>query len=154
MVILVNCALVFIDIKYPAFRHLYCNNTVFIFQCYIHCILNTYNLLNKDLIFDWEGGISALKGNAPESIAGPGAITIENCKDAIKTKSDKCIAGTEVAKCLHDDNPAVNIIHLFIFRMKFRRDTYKKYLLFIIFPVSFIYFQYILFKVFYFILLC
>ncbi|VEN51616.1 unnamed protein product [Callosobruchus maculatus] len=74
--------------------------------CYIHCILNTYNLLNKDLIFDWEGGIKALKGNAPESIAEPGAVTIENCKDAIKTRNDKCIAAMEVAKCLHDDNPA------------------------------------------------
>nr|QLQ34535.1 odorant binding protein 4 [Callosobruchus chinensis] len=76
-------------------------------QCYIHCILNTYNLLNKELIFDWEGGVRTLKENAPESIADPGAVSIQNCKDAVKTRSDKCIAATEVAKCLHDDNPTI-----------------------------------------------
>ncbi|CAH1985986.1 unnamed protein product [Acanthoscelides obtectus] len=68
--------------------------------------MSTYNLLNKDMIFDWEGGIKALRANAPPHIADPGAVTIENCRDAIKTKNDQCIAATEIARCLYQDNPS------------------------------------------------
>ncbi|KAJ8923335.1 hypothetical protein NQ315_001893 [Exocentrus adspersus] len=75
-------------------------------QCYLHCIISTYKLLTKDNQFDWEAGIKATNANAPPSIAEPGIVSIKNCKDAVKTPSDKCAASTEIAKCLYDDNPA------------------------------------------------
>ncbi|KAJ8975039.1 hypothetical protein NQ317_008979 [Molorchus minor] len=60
----------------------------------------------KDNSFDWEGGIKALEANAPASISAEGVKTIANCKDAVKTKDDKCVAAYEIAKCLYDDNPS------------------------------------------------
>nr|UTN00815.1 odorant binding protein [Semanotus bifasciatus] len=75
-------------------------------QCYIYCILNTYKLIRKDNSFDWEGGIKALEANAPPNIAESGSKSIVNCKDAVKTTDDKCIAAYEITKCVYDDNPA------------------------------------------------
>nr|XP_023021253.1 uncharacterized protein LOC111509689 [Leptinotarsa decemlineata] len=74
-------------------------------QCYQYCIMNTYKLLRTDNSFDWEAGIKALKANAPERIAGPGSISIENCKDAMKTTNDKCKGSMEIAECIYKDNP-------------------------------------------------
>ncbi|KAG5883555.1 hypothetical protein JTB14_008522 [Gonioctena quinquepunctata] len=78
-------------------------------KCYQLCIFNTYKLLKMDNSFDWEAGINALKANAPEKIAGPGSDSILNCKDAMKTTDDKCKAALEVAECIYNDNPAVNM---------------------------------------------
>ncbi|KAJ8965132.1 hypothetical protein NQ314_004357 [Rhamnusium bicolor] len=64
--------------------------------------------LKKDNSFDWEGGIKALAANAPTSIADPGMESIKNCKDAVKTTDDKCVASYEIAKCIYDDNPTVS----------------------------------------------
>nr|AXO78386.1 odorant binding protein 8 [Xylotrechus quadripes] len=75
-------------------------------QCYTYCVLNTYKLIRKDNSFDWEGGVAALEANAPTNIAGPGAKTIVNCKDAVKTATDKCMAAYEIARCIYDDNPS------------------------------------------------
>nr|ALR72489.1 odorant binding protein 1 [Colaphellus bowringi] len=74
-------------------------------QCYQLCILNTYKLLKSDNTFDWQAGVNALKANAPERIAGPGSASIKNCKDALKTKDDKCKGATEIAQCIYEDNP-------------------------------------------------
>nr|QUP79537.1 odorant binding protein 44 [Monochamus saltuarius] len=68
--------------------------------------MNTYKLLTKENTFDWEGGIKALEANAPASVAGPGTISLKNCKDAVKTQSDRCVASMEIAKCIYDDNPS------------------------------------------------
>nr|AUF72956.1 odorant-binding protein [Anoplophora chinensis] len=75
-------------------------------QCYLLCILSTYKLLTKENTFDWENGIKALAANAPASVAGPGSATLKNCKDAVKTPSDRCVASIEIAKCIYDDNPS------------------------------------------------
>nr|AHA33382.1 odorant-binding protein 1 [Batocera horsfieldi] len=75
-------------------------------QCYLLCIMNTYKLLTKENTFDWESGVKALAANAPPSIGDPGIVSIKNCKDAVKTTSDKCVASTEIAKCIYNDNPS------------------------------------------------
>ncbi|CAH1102713.1 unnamed protein product [Psylliodes chrysocephalus] len=75
-------------------------------QCYLSCILNTYKLILPEGTFDWEGGIKAINANMPPNIAEPACETVKNCKDSMKTKTDKCIGAAEIAKCLYDDNPS------------------------------------------------
>lgn len=71
--------------------------------------MNTYKLFKSDNTFDWEAGIKALHTNAPEHIANPASISVEHCKDAMKTPENKCTAAMEIAKCVYNDNPQVNI---------------------------------------------
>ncbi|XP_072377291.1 general odorant-binding protein 72-like [Diabrotica undecimpunctata] len=75
-------------------------------QCYISCIMNTYKLIGADGNFDWEGGIRTIEANAPKNIAGPATVSIKKCKDAMKTKSDKCKGAAEIAQCIYEDNPS------------------------------------------------
>lgn len=70
--------------------------------------MNTYKLFKSDNTFDWEAGVKALHANAPDSIAIPGGVSVKNCKDAIKTPDNKCMAAMEIAKCIYEDNPQVN----------------------------------------------
>ncbi|XP_019867236.2 general odorant-binding protein 72-like [Aethina tumida] len=74
-------------------------------QCYNWCLLNMYKLIRKDNSFDWEGGLKTLEAQAPPRIVGPATKCITQCKDAVKTTSDKCAAGNEITECLYKCDP-------------------------------------------------
>ncbi|XP_044266484.1 general odorant-binding protein 72-like [Tribolium madens] len=74
-------------------------------KCYMWCILNMYKLIGKDNSFNWEAGIAVLKAQAPETVRDPAIASVNNCKDAVKTASDKCEAAYEIAHCMYLDNP-------------------------------------------------
>nr|QTE76120.1 odorant binding protein 12 [Harmonia axyridis] len=74
-------------------------------MCYMHCVLNMYKLIKKDNTLDYEVGMSTIEAQAPDSIKATAIHSLNSCKDAAKTTSDKCIAAFEIAHCLYLDNP-------------------------------------------------
>ncbi|XP_019766621.1 general odorant-binding protein 72 isoform X2 [Dendroctonus ponderosae] len=74
-------------------------------MCYMNCVLNYYKLQLPDNSFDWETGLKVVESQAPPSMAGFIMETITGCKDAVKTRDDKCKAAVEITKCLYDQNP-------------------------------------------------
>ncbi|VEN45722.1 unnamed protein product [Callosobruchus maculatus] len=55
--------------------------------------------------YDWEGAVTAIKANAPPSIAEDAIAAVVACKDSMKTKDDKCIGAAEIGKCVYDFAP-------------------------------------------------
>ncbi|XP_063921777.1 general odorant-binding protein 72-like [Zophobas morio] len=74
-------------------------------KCYLWCILNMHKLISKENTFEWETGVATLTAQAPESLRPTAVASIQNCKDAVKTPSDKCLAAYEIAHCIYLDNP-------------------------------------------------
>ncbi|XP_066253169.1 general odorant-binding protein 72-like [Euwallacea similis] len=74
-------------------------------MCYMSCVLGYYKLQLPDNSFDWETGVKTIEAQAPPSIAQIALVSVKNCKDAVKTLSDKCRAALEIAKCIYDQNP-------------------------------------------------
>ncbi|RZC32560.1 SCO1 -like, mitochondrial, partial [Asbolus verrucosus] len=81
-------------------------------QCYLWCILNMYKLITKENAFDWETGITTLTNQAPETLRVTAIQSVNNCKDSVKTPSDKCTAAYEIAHCIYLDNPEVNFMNI------------------------------------------
>nr|AUF72990.1 odorant-binding protein [Anoplophora chinensis] len=73
-------------------------------MCYMQCALNMHKLLNKENKFDYESGMNQLK-ILPESFRGHTLECMNQCKDAVVTPRDKCIAAYEFAKCFYFCNP-------------------------------------------------
>ncbi|CAH1974056.1 unnamed protein product [Acanthoscelides obtectus] len=72
--------------------------------CYVMCILETYKLL-KGNVYDWENAVTTIRANAPPSVAEDAVAAVVACKDAMKTKDDKCIGSAEIGKCIYDFAP-------------------------------------------------
>nr|UYB94410.1 odorant-binding protein 8 [Lytta caraganae] len=74
-------------------------------MCYNWCVLNMYKLITKDNQFAFDLAITTLKAQAPLSIQETASKSVTNCKDSVKTTTDKCAAGFEVARCVYMDDP-------------------------------------------------
>nr|AWT23300.1 OBP3 [Hycleus cichorii] len=74
-------------------------------MCYNWCVLNMYKLISKDNQFNYDLAVTTLKAQAPLKLQETALKSIENCKDAVKTTTDKCAAGFEVTKCIFMDDP-------------------------------------------------
>lgn len=70
--------------------------------------------INKENAFDWEGGLATINSQAPESLRITATKSVMNCKDAVKTQSDKCEAAYEITHCMYLDDPEVINDQLFM----------------------------------------
>ncbi|XP_044271166.1 general odorant-binding protein 72-like [Tribolium madens] len=74
-------------------------------MCYMHCVLNSNQLITKGNVFHLDNALIWVEKNLPNPLKDASLEAANLCKDAAKTLNDKCVAAYEISKCLYESNP-------------------------------------------------
>nr|ADX96031.1 odorant binding protein OBP4 [Holotrichia oblita] len=77
--------------------------------CYLHCCVKMIKMVTGDGHVDYDSNVKQIN-NLPEPKRHPLTDSLNNCKDAGKSLTDKCEIAHEICKCFYFSNPGAYII--------------------------------------------